>query len=354
MAIASQIEAMGKLPRRDDTWEVGFLRAPVSIDGAPALLPVCASESGVSLGQPISLRVVLADAAAVDERLLGVIAALALGPAEPKALGYLPQVIKMSPGKEDDNRLEKTIGQLGMQLEPTEETPRLDAIGTAIMEGMEEDGLLDDDDDDEPLNIPSLKQVKGLESARLRAFAEAARDFWQARPWDLDLDGETMWFLDPKPPAMSMPMCTAMGGLEQTRGLGFYFTPDEMYKLAEAEERGRPGKLPRTLWSVWFEPQYRLPALDLKLWDSAMLPVASPEAYPVPIGISPRRKPLRPTPVILTEMELVLRAMAAITAADLERGEFEGEFDVFGGRRPLRLRLLDQEEGQPPPLRLAR
>jgi hypothetical protein len=355
VAVGSQIEALGKLPRRDDEWEVGFVHLPGGPGGA-SLCPICVCEGAAGVGTPITLEELLEDPRCADERLLGAVAALALGPtAAPAPVRYLPTVIRTIPGKGPGaGSLREAIERMGVRLEHAKRLDMVDKVGYSMARELMEATFLEDEDDDEPLDIPSLKQVKKLEPARLRSFADAAAAFWQAAPWKLDSSGEVMWQMDPAPPAINLPMCAAIGILGQEIGVGFFFSPQEMLRLAEAAERGRMPKIPRTLWSVTFERSHRLPPLDLMLWDGALLAVAAPEAYPVPAGISPRQTPLRPTPVILTEMELVLRALASLTEADLERGEAGGEFEVFGGKRPLRLVRLEAEEEDEAPLRLVR
>lgn len=355
VAIASQIDALGKLPRRDETWELGFVSLPGG--RGPALCPVCASEDAASLGEPVSLEELLADPGCADRLLMQALAKLALGDASlarsgvNEPLRYLPSVIRTVPGKgAGADLLRESIERLGVRLEHAKELEVVDEVGAEIVAEVMEHML--DGDDDEPLDIPPLKNVKGLEPARLRSFAEAAADYWRAAPWELGPEDEIAWRMEPAPPALNLPVCAPMGMLGQEIGVGFFFSREEMVRVAESVERGGKLRIPRTLWSVTFEPGSRLPAPDVKLWESVMLPLASPEAYPVPSGISPRKTPLRPTPVILTEMELVLRALTRLTKADVECGEASGEFKIFGGTRRLRLvRVTNEDEA---PLRLGR
>lgn len=357
MTAASQIEALGKLPRRDETWELGFVSLPGG--RGPSLCPVCASEDAASLGEPVSLDELLGDPRCADERLMQAVAKLALGDTAlerqeiSKPLRYLPTVIRTIPGKgAGADLLRESIERLGVRLEHAKQLEMVDEVGAEVAAEVME-LMLDGEDDDEPLDLPTLKKVKGLEPARLRSFAEAAADYWRAAPWKLRQE-EVSWRMEPAPPALNLPMCAPMGMLGHEIGVGFFFSRDEMIRVSDHVERTGVLKLPRTVWSVTFEPAHRLPPLDLKLWQTAMLPVAAPRAYPVPSGISPKQTPLRPTPVILTEMELVLRALTAVTSDDVERGEAGGEFEVFGGKRTLRLLRQADEDEDEAPLRLVR
>lgn len=172
---------------------------------------------------------------------------------------------------------------------------------------------------------------KGMTVERVRAFAHAARDFWRAKPWTL-AEGETLWSIEPRPKLKPMRHVTVMGGGGEEFGLAFLDNPDRMRQMIESDTPSTYFEAaPTTHWSVGLECREDAPPADVALWASERLALASDEAFPVPIGVTPAGRASRPTPEMLTQMEGLLRVFAKVGKREFERDTITMTVPTFGG-----------------------
>ena len=128
---------------------------------------------------------------------------------------------------------------------------------------------------------PDALDAPGVTVERMRAFAAAARDFYQAAPWRYLSDADLIHVEAPAV-APGLAHVTVLGAGGRTFGLGFFASPKE-FEAAHADPEpetllGRHGE-----WAMLYGPLPDMPFGDVDLWEEHRLPVAGPSAYPVAI-----------------------------------------------------------------------
>lgn len=178
---------------------------------------------------------------------------------------------------------------------------------------------------------PNLLDDGAMSSGRIRAFADAAAQFYRAEPWQ-HLDNEDLVVVEhPKVPK-SVTHVSVLGVGGEEFGLGFFASAAEFNRLL------RPGRPPDRAFGVTFGPIDELPFGDVDLWEDEELPVAGPLAYPLPAELRVRGEMRRPTATELTVMEGLLRAFAQVTEDELDSGRWSVEVPTFDG--PVRFELV--------------
>jgi tetratricopeptide (TPR) repeat protein len=193
---------------------------------------------------------------------------------------------------------------------------------------------------------PDALEGKGVTVESMRAFAEAAAGFYQARPWEY-LSSEDLIEIEAPATAPGLRFATVLGAGGDALGLGFYKSRSEFERLLDNPgpewlSRGRH-------WSVLYGPVMEMPFGDVDLWETHNLPVADEEAYPVALCYSAKGKDRRPDVGTLAFFEGLLRALAQATETQVDSGRWQKRVETFQGPLEFTLSLpyllAAQEQG---------
>jgi tetratricopeptide (TPR) repeat protein len=327
-----QISRLKQAPQRDDTWEGAIVSLPLWVDGEPGADPyrpraaICVS-TRVQLGH-FSMP---EDQSAVDETTLATV--LVEMARSAKLAGYRPRRLRV--------RDEQLAAALARPLEG------LDTIVELASELPDLDDFLDAMAADLGGDIPPALDAPGVTPDRLRAFAGAAKQFYDAAPWRHLDDGDLIRAEKPSA-AEGLRLFSVMGAAGQEFGLGF-FSSEERY---DAMMAGTP---PDVLfsrgpeWAVFFSPAWETPAGDVLAWERHALPLASGSAYPMAMRGIPGRKLQRPDAGQLAYFEGLLRALAATTEDEMDAGRWSHIVDTAESRTEFVITLPDLLEPRRPP-----
>jgi tetratricopeptide (TPR) repeat protein len=193
---------------------------------------------------------------------------------------------------------------------------------------------------------PGLLDQKGMTLEHVMAFADAAKAFYQARPWRNLIDDDLIAIESPEgPPGTAFCQVLGAGG----RTFGFGFVPSRKAH----EELHQYGRLPRGgVWSLTFGEIDSIPFEDGEMWERHRLALAGPQAYPTFLRFNKSKDEEFPTPQQLVWAEGLLRAMTATTEDELDRGRWEKQVETFEGMKTYRFSmpiLLEQMEGRSSP-----
>jgi tetratricopeptide (TPR) repeat protein len=319
-----QISRLKRAPQRDDTWEGAIVSLPLWVDGEPGADPyrpraaICVSTK-VQLGHFSMPK----DQAAVDETTLATV--LVEMARSAKLAGYRPRRLRVR-DEQLAAALARPLEGLDTIVELAGELPRLDDFLDAMAAGVGDD-------------IPPALEAPGVTPNRLRAFAGAAKQFYEAAPWRHLDDGDLARVEKPSA-AEGLRLFSVMGAAGLEFGLGF-FSSEERY---DAMMAGTP---PDVLfsrgpeWAVFFSPAWETPAGDVLAWERHALPLASANAYPMAMRGVPGRKLQRPDAGQLAYLEGLLRALAATTEGEMDAGRWSHIVDTAEGRMEFVLTLPD-------------
>ncbi|MBI3105810.1 MAG: hypothetical protein HYY95_09615 [Candidatus Rokubacteria bacterium] len=184
---------------------------------------------------------------------------------------------------------------------------------------------------------PDALWARGVTVERMRAFAEAAREFFEAAPWR-HLSDEDLVRVEAPAVHRGLSCATVLGTAGQVFGVAFFASPREHEQLQEDPDPealiGRRGR-----WSVFFGPIDEMPFGDVDLWEEHALPVAGPSAYPVAVWFGPDGQLRRPEGPMLAEIEAILRALARATEDEIDSGRWSREVPTADGPRQVTLAL---------------
>jgi hypothetical protein len=185
---------------------------------------------------------------------------------------------------------------------------------------------------------PNALDVPGVTVDRMRAFAEAARRFYEAAPWRQLSDADLIHVEAPAAEP-GLGHVTVLGGSEQTFGLGFF---DSVEDHTETQESPEPELFfARARWSLFYGPISHLPFGDADLWEDYSLTVAGDDAYPVAVQFRPGRQPRRPDARVLSHIESLLRVLAETTENEMDQGRWTRQVEAYDGPATYRLCLPD-------------
>jgi tetratricopeptide (TPR) repeat protein len=195
---------------------------------------------------------------------------------------------------------------------------------------------------DRPM-IPSALDAKGVTVESMRAFAEAATQFYRAEPWE-HLSSDDLIEIESPFVEAGLRCTTVLSAGGDTIGLGFHESRKEFQSLHKNPD-------PQWLetgehWSVLFGPITDLPFDDVDLWDDENLPVADEDAYPLALCYSGRGKNRRPGRDVLAFLEGLLRALAETSEEEIDRGRWKRQVDTCKGPLEFALSLPDLLEPQ--------
>lgn len=188
---------------------------------------------------------------------------------------------------------------------------------------------------------PGALQGTDVTPDRMRRFAEAARLFYLANPWELLTNEDLLHIEHPKPPP-GMSHFVVMGAGKQTYGLSFFRSRKQ---FAEMYASGDPadfyGDQP-PVWSVTFGPMEELTIPDADLFEDEALPVAGDNAYPFASAFDFRRERVqRPDAQTLAFLEGLLLTMAQTTEEELDSARWHKHVETAEGPMDFTLTLPD-------------
>jgi tetratricopeptide (TPR) repeat protein len=199
------------------------------------------------------------------------------------------------------------------------------------------------------VRYPGALESPGVTAQRLRAFADAAAEFYRARPWQHLVNEDLIVVESPKPPK-GMAVVSVLGNGGQEFGLSFFASRKAFDRLVE----GRRG-MPTEAHGVTFGPIDELPFADVDAWEAHHLPVAGPRGYPLfcRMGLAEMK---RPSATELTFAEALLRAFARVTEDELDAGRWSSRVAMFDGEVTLTLALptvIDAASAKPQAAKVA-
>ena len=317
------IERFKRLPRRsNEVWQGGVVRARTWIDEPDGNVrrPSAAMWVSLTTGM-VNIDLAPTDDASDPSLALQVLLDLGL------------KFVRCRPA-----RLEVTDGTLGAWLAEALGDPELTVSVRADLPDVDrvvremERGI---SGDTPPL--PDALDAPGVTVERMRTFADAAREFYLAAPWQHLSDADLVHVEAPAV-ASGLRYFTVLGAAGQTFGLGFFTSPREFDAVHEDPDLdvllGRRGK-----WTVLYGRIDEMPFGDVDLWEDAHLAVAGTSAYPVAMWYGPDGERRRPRARELADLTAILVAFARTTEAEIDRGRWSHEVPGADGSRTVTLAI---------------
>jgi hypothetical protein len=181
---------------------------------------------------------------------------------------------------------------------------------------------------------PNALDASSVTVDRMRAFAEAARSFYEAAPWR-HLSDVDLIHIEAPAAKRGLSHVTVLGAGGQTFGFGFFESVDDFTETADSPEPEH--FMARARWSLFYGPISDLPFGDADLWEDHGLPVAGDDAYPVAIQFTPGGKAHRPDASVLSYLEGLLRAVAETTENEMDEGRWTRQLETYDGLMTYRL-----------------
>jgi tetratricopeptide (TPR) repeat protein len=198
---------------------------------------------------------------------------------------------------------------------------------------------------------PDALGASGVTVERMRAFAVAARQFYEAAPWR-HLSDEDLIHIEAPALDRGLSHVTVLGAAGQTFGLSFFDSPREFERIQEDADPdaflGRRGK-----WSVLYGAIDEMPFGDADLWQDHGLEVAGGSAYPVAMWFGPDGELRRPGARMLTQLEAILLALARTSEDEIDGARWSHDVATADGPKtvtfaiPELLRPLDAPPDRP-------
>jgi len=185
---------------------------------------------------------------------------------------------------------------------------------------------------------PNALDAAGVTVDRMRAFAEAARRFYEAAPWRY-LTDEDLIRVEAPAVELGLSHLTVLGAAAQTFGLGFFESAADHTGVQESP--GPEQFMARGRWSLFYGPISHMPFGDADLWEEHSLPVAGDDAYPIAIEFKPGATPRRPDAGALCYLEGLLRTLAETTEDEMDQGRWTRQVETYEGPAIYRLCIPD-------------
>ena len=322
--LSTQVERMKRAAQHpSDVWEGGIFRGPAWIteeNQIPyrALLPVWISqETGAVFAGEVLRPEDLDFARALD--------ILAKGVLNSPYGGYRPGRLAVTDPSLAEY-LRDRVSEIGIEVMQVERVEQVEAFLRHM--GRETGG---------PISACGALDAPGVTVERMRAYADAAADFYRAGLWNHLTDIDLLRVESPVPNE-DLAHFTVMGALGRIRGLMFVGSMEEFEALLEddaPEERLLGG----AVWGLSYGPLMDLPFPDADLWEDHGLAVADPEGYPCFLCVEDEELFSRPDDEELAFIEGLLRALAETTEDDLDGGRWTKSVRTFDGRTDITLAL---------------
>jgi uncharacterized protein DUF6930/tetratricopeptide repeat protein len=327
-----QLSRFKRLPESQDVWEGAIVALPAWVDtpGGDPHRPQAAVWASTSR-QLAHLKML--DAASEDAVALSALAEMGTSA---KLAGYRPRALRMRDARLA-GMLRDALAGLGIPIDVVVELPAVGAFVRAMADATA----------DTP--VPAALEAPGVTPARLAAFADAAKRFFDAAPWRHLDDGDLIRIEAPKA-GRGLSLLCVMGSAGEEFGLGF-FSSVAQYRaiLDEAPietilEHGGE-------WAIYFSPGWETAFGDLDAWETLRLPLASDRAYPTAIRLDVSRDPQRPDAGRLAYFEGVLRVLADTTEAEMDTGRWSRRVPTAEGEQTYVFTLPDLLATSPAPTR---
>ncbi len=320
------IERFKRLPRQaDDEWQGGLVRVLSWIDRGPDGRPY-RPWAGIWVSRKTGFVHLKMEAEpGAHDWSLALDALVEFG-LEQHIAGYRPGRLQVA-DKDLGLRLFDAIGDSDLALTVLSDLPAAQRVLRDMAERMA----------GAPLPSNAL-DAPGVTVDRMRAFAEAARRFYEAAPWRR-LSDEDLIHVETPAAERGLSHVTVLGGAGQTFGLGFF---DSVEDHAETHESSEPELfLARARWSLFYGPISHLPFGDADLWEDHNLTVAGDDAYPLAVQFVPGRQPRRPDAGVLSYLEGLLRVLAETAETEMDQGRWTRQVEAYDGPASYRLCLPD-------------
>jgi len=327
-----QLSRFTRLPESQDVWEGAIVALPTWVDApdGPPYRPRAVVWASTSR-QLVNLKMV--DAAAEDEVALAAFAEMGTSA---KLAGYRPRAVRVQDERFAD-MLREPLDSLAISIAVVDKLPAVVAFVDALVDSMEEPPL------------PAALDAPGVTPARLAAFADAAKRFFDAAPWRHLQDADLIKIEEPKA-GRGLALCGVLGSAGEVFGLGFFSSVTQYHQIMDEapietilEDGGE--------WAVYFSPPWETAFGDLDAWETLQLPLASDLAYPTAIRLHPSRGPQRPDAGRLAYIEGLLRVLADTTEAEMDSGRWSRTVPTAEGEQTYVLalpNLLDALPESPP------
>jgi tetratricopeptide (TPR) repeat protein len=306
------IERFKRLPRRsNDAWQGGLVRARTLIDEPSGGVRRPWAAVWVSLATGM-INIQLAEGDADPDLVLQVLVDLGL------------KFVRCRPA-----RLEVADATLGARLAEALADPELAVSVRADLPAVDQVLRTMEAETSDGPPLPEALEAPGVTVDRMRAFAEAAREFYEAAPWQ-HLSDEDLVHVEAPAVASGLRHFTVLGAAGHTFGLGFFAGRRDFEAVHASPDPsallGRAGK-----WTVLYGPIDEMPFGDADLWEDQRLPVAGPSAYPVAMWYGPSGQLRRPRARELAEATAILRALGRTREAEIDRGRWSHEVPGHDG-----------------------
>jgi tetratricopeptide (TPR) repeat protein len=328
--IQRQLSRFKRLPEVQDVWEGAIIALPTWVDtpGGDPYRPRAAVWASTSR-QLAHLKMLAA--ASEDEVALSALAEMGTSA---KLAGYRPRALRLRDARLA-GMLRDPLASLAIAIDVVDELPAIRALLRALADAAAE------------TPVPAALDAPGVTPARLAAFADAAKRFYDAAPWRHLDDGDLIKVEAPKA-GRGLSLFAVMGSAGEQFGLGF-FSAVAQYRaiLDEAPietilEHGGE-------WAIYFSPGWETAFGDLDAWETLRLPLASDRAYPTAIRLDVNRGPQRPDAGRLAYFEGLLRVLADTTEAEMDTGRWSRSVPTAEGEQTYVLTLPDLLATSPAP-----
>jgi tetratricopeptide (TPR) repeat protein len=192
---------------------------------------------------------------------------------------------------------------------------------------------------------PSIIHTEGMTLDHMIAFADAAKLFYQARPWQRLWDDDLIQIHTPSGPK-GTAFTQVLGAAGQVMGLGFSPTR----QAHEDIQSGQAFPQGVGVWTLMFGVLDQLPFDDGEVWENQNLPLVDEDSYPRFSRYTKSGGLKPPKPSDLVWAEGLLRAIAASTQEEFESGRWEKQVETFSGparyhfSMPVLLEQLDPKQ----------
>src|SRR5579864_1257957 len=320
------IERFKRLPRRsDDEWQGGIAQVLTWIERGPDGRPY-RPWAGIWVSQKSGfVHLKMESEPGAHDWTLAVDALVEFG-LKRQLAGYRPGRLQVR-DKDLGVRLLNAIGDSDLALTVLPDLPAVRDVLTNMAERIAGAPL-----------PPNALDAADVTVDRMRAFAEAARRFYEAALWRY-LSDEDLILVESPAVVHGLSHVTVLGAAGQTFGLGFFESAADHTEVQESP--GPEHFMARARWSLFYGPISHLPFGDADLWQEHGLPVAGDDAYPIAIQFKPGGTPRRPDVGVLSYLEGLLRALAETTETEIDRGRWTRRLETYEGPATYRLCIPD-------------
>jgi tetratricopeptide (TPR) repeat protein len=326
--LTERIKQLKRLPRHDDeTWQGGWARLYAWVadeDHEPfrPRLGIWYATEEQLFCKPDVCHPDEATPARAVERLISFAE-------DPDFGGYIPGRVEVQDSELADY-LKPLLSELDIEVDLKDRLEVLEVFPKHLAES----------ESDQPLP-PGPLSGKGVTLKHMQRFADAAKAFYEAEPWQHLTDEDLIHIESPKAPT-GMKCVAVLGTAGQAFGLGFFGKAQECWDMHRLDSppdwvASRRSKI----WSLTFDPITETPFDDVDLWEDHQLPVAGVSAYPCILGYSSSRKVTRPDAARLTYVEGLLRALAQTSEQQMDSGRWSVTVETKNGPTEYSLSIPD-------------